>query len=87
MTKINGREFSRLLYVAEDVIVVDVITEKNVRSVQSGYGLYPKSLPELLGKKFMKDYQKREGGPRLFFLEHIWLLYNEYQSIISWKDS
>ena len=67
MTKINGREFSRLLYVAENVIVVDVITEKNVRSVRSGYGLYSKYLPELLGKKFMKDYQKREGDLACFF--------------------
>lgn len=71
MTKINGREFSRLLYVAEDVIVVDVITEKNVRSVRSGYGLCPKYLPELLGKKFMKDYRKREGDLACFFRAYL----------------
>ena len=49
-SKIKGREFSRSLYVAEDVKTSDVVTEKNVRSVRPGYGLHPKYLPEMLGK-------------------------------------
>lgn len=57
---IKGREFSRSLYVAEDVKTGDVVTEKNVRSVRPGYGLHPKFLPEVLGKKFVKDCQKGE---------------------------
>ena len=57
-SKIKGREFSRSLYVAEDMKAGDVITEQNVRSVRPGYGLHPKYLPELLGKKIVKDYQK-----------------------------
>lgn len=59
-TKIKGREFSRSLYVAEDVKVGDVVTEKNVRSVRPGYGLHPKFLSEILGKKFIKDCQMGE---------------------------
>ena len=59
-TKIKGREFCRSLYVAEDVKAGDVITEKNVRSVRPGYGLHPKYLPEVLGKKFVKDCKKGE---------------------------
>ena len=59
-TKIKGREFSRSLYVAEDVKSGDVITEKNVRSVRPGLGLHPKYLPEVLGKKFVKDCKKGE---------------------------
>lgn len=59
-SKIKGREFSRSLYVAEDVMAGDVVTEKNVRSVRPGYGLHPKYLPEVLGKKFVKDCQKGE---------------------------
>ena len=59
-TTIKGREFSRSLYVAEDVKAGDVVTEKNVRSVRPGYGLHPKYLPEVLGKKFVKDCQKGE---------------------------
>ena len=59
-SKIKGREFSRSLYVAEDVKAGDVVTEKNVRSVRPGYGLHPKYLPEVLGKKFVKDCQTGE---------------------------
>ena len=58
--KIKGREFSRSLYVAEDVKAGDVVTEKNGRSVRPGYGLHPKYLPEVLGKKFVKDCKKGE---------------------------
>lgn len=56
-TKIKGREFSRSLYVAEDVKAGDVVTEKNVRSVRPGYGLHPKYLADMLGQKFVKDCQ------------------------------
>ena len=59
-SKIKGREFSRSLYVAEDVKKGDVVTEQNVRSVRPGYGLHPKYLPEVLGKKFVKDCQNGE---------------------------
>ncbi len=57
---IKGREFSRSLYVAEDVKAGDRITEKNVRSVRPGYGLHPKHLPELLGRRFARDAEKGE---------------------------
>ena len=59
-SKIKGRKFSRSLYVAEDVKAGDVVTEKNVRSVRPGYGLHPKYLSEILGKKFVKDCQMGE---------------------------
>ena len=59
-SKIKGREFSRSLYVAEDVKAGDVVTEKNVRSVRPGYGLHPKYLPEVFKKKFVKDCQMGE---------------------------
>ena len=57
-SKIKGREFSRSLYVADDVKAGDVITEKNVKSVRPGYGLHPKYLPELLGKETTRDLNK-----------------------------
>lgn len=56
----GSRTACRSLYVAEDVKAGDVVTEKNVRSVRPGYGLHPKYLPEVLGKKFVKDCEKGE---------------------------
>lgn len=56
--QIKGRQFSRSLYVAEDMKAGDVITEKNVRSVRPSYGLHPKYLPEILGKKVNRDLTK-----------------------------
>ena len=50
--------FSRSLYVAEDMNPGDMITEKNVRSVRPGFGLHPKYLPELLGKKVNRNIEK-----------------------------
>lgn len=50
-TKIKGREFSRSLYVAEDIKAGDLITEKNVRSVRPGYGEHPRYLSSVLGKQ------------------------------------
>jgi len=61
-SKIKGREYNRSLYVAEDVKAGDVITEKNVRSVRPGYGLHPKYLNQILGKKVNRDLKK---GTRL----------------------
>lgn len=58
ITQISGREFSRSLYVAEDIKKGVVITENNVRSVRPGYGLHPKYLPEILGKRVNRDLKK-----------------------------
>lgn len=57
---IKGREFSRSLYVAEDMKAGDIITERNVRSVRPGYGLAPKYLPEIIGKRVNRDLAKGE---------------------------
>ena len=56
--RIKGREGCRSLYVAEDMKVGDIITEQNVRSVRPGYGLHPKYLPEILGKRVNRDLEK-----------------------------
>ncbi len=63
-SQIKGRTACRSLYVAENVKAGDVITEKNVRSVRPGFGLHPKYLLEVLGKKFVKDCER---GTRFSF--------------------
>lgn len=55
---IDGRRFCRSLYVAEDIGKGQTITERNVRSVRPGFGLHPKYLEEILGKKVNADLKK-----------------------------
>ena len=58
--EIVGRHSCRSLYVAEDVKKGEVFTEKNVRSVRPGYGLHPKYLYNILGKKASRDLKMGE---------------------------
>jgi pseudaminic acid synthase len=55
---LKSREFSRSLFISEEVKSGDIITPKNVRSVRPGFGLAPKHLKEILGKTFKADYVK-----------------------------
>ena len=57
----SGKVFSRSLYVTEPISAGEKITEKNVRSVRPGFGLHPKYLNEIIGKKTNKDLDK--GDP------------------------
>jgi len=52
---LKSREFSRSLFIAEDVKGGELITDKNVRSVRPGFGLAPKHLKEIMGKRFKTD--------------------------------
>jgi len=58
--KKKNRQFSRSLYVGEDIKKGDIFTEKNIRSVRPGYGMHPKHLQDILGKKAKKDYNFAE---------------------------
>ena len=58
----KGRDFSRSLYVVEDIKKGEIITEKNIRSIRPGFGLHPKFLPKLLGKSVIRNIYK---GDRL----------------------
>jgi len=54
----KGRDFSRSLYVVEDIKKGDVITDSNVRSIRPGFGMHPKYLKDILGKKVNRDLKK-----------------------------
>ncbi len=57
ISTIKGRDYSRSLYVAENIRKGEIITEQNVRSVRPGFGAHPKYLPELIGKKVNQDLE------------------------------
>jgi len=54
----KGRDFSRSLYIAEDIKAGEIFTEKNLRSVRPGFGLHPKYYNQLLGKKATTHLEK-----------------------------
>jgi pseudaminic acid synthase len=54
----KGKDFSRSLYIVEDMKEGDVLTEKNLRSIRPGFGLHPKYYNEILGKKVNRDYER-----------------------------
>ena len=60
----SQRDFSRSLYVAEDIEEGELFTEVNIRSVRPGFGLQPKYFRAILGKQANKDLTK--GTPMSF---------------------
>jgi len=65
--KMKSRQFSRSLFIAEDVLEGDILTELNVRSVRPGFGLHTSYLNDILGETFNGNYSK--GTP--LSLNHI----------------
>ena len=61
--KKKSRQFSRSLFVVQDVKMGEKITNENVRSIRPGYGMHPKHLSEIIGKEFTKNIKK--GTPLL----------------------
>lgn len=64
--KKKSREFSRSLFVVEDVKAGDIISEENIRSVRPAYGLHPKYYDMVIGKTYERDIKK--GTPLDFDL-------------------
>ncbi|MFA6188548.1 MAG: pseudaminic acid synthase [Sulfuricurvum sp.] len=57
---LKSREFSRSLFVAEDIEIGEILTKINIRSVRPGFGLPPKYLPTIIGKKATRLLSKGE---------------------------
>lgn len=53
-----NREFSRSLFVVRDIKKGDIITDDNIRSIRPGFGLHPKYLKDIIGKKVKKDLKR-----------------------------
>ncbi len=54
----KGREFSRSLFVVEDVKKGEVFTEKNIRSIRPGFGLHPEYTKKIIGKRARRDIKR-----------------------------
>ena len=52
------RPFRRSLYIVEDIAAGGELTPLNCRSIRPGYGLPPKHLPAVLGRRAAKDIKK-----------------------------
>lgn len=56
--QIKGKDFSRSLYVVETITEGELFSEKNVRSIRPGFGLHPKYLHQIIGKKSNQNIEK-----------------------------
>lgn len=54
----KSREFARSLFVVKEIKPGERFTEENVRSIRPGFGLAPKHLGEVLGKKSKAHIQR-----------------------------
>jgi len=63
---IKNREFSRSLFVVEDMKAGEIFTERNLRSIRPGFGLHTRYRPEILGKKARIDIKR--GTPLNFIM-------------------
>lgn len=51
----GSRSLRRSLFVVDDVRAGEAFTERNVRSIRPGYGLHTRHLPEVLGRRAVRD--------------------------------
>jgi pseudaminic acid synthase len=54
----KSRVFRRSIFIIKDVKAGEVFTNENVRSIRPGYGLAPKHLKEVLGRRATRDIQR-----------------------------
>lgn len=60
-SELESRRLRRSLYISENVLKGEIVSNSNVRAVRPGYGISPKFLPEVLGKTFNSNYSA--GSP------------------------
>ncbi len=65
-SKKNNRLLSRSLFFVEDIKENEEITEKHVRSIRPSYGIEPKYIEHIIGRKAIRDIKK--GTPVTFEL-------------------
>lgn len=58
----KGKDFARSLYIVENIKKGEVFSKKNIKSIRPGFGLHPKYLEKIIGKKSTQNLTK---GSRL----------------------
>lgn len=56
--KEKGRRFSRSLFVVKDIKAGELFDEDNIRAIRPGFGLHPRYLKDILGKRARYDLKK-----------------------------
>jgi len=54
----KSRVFRRSLFVVKDMKAGEMFTEENVRSIRPGYGLHPRHLNDVLGRRAARDIKR-----------------------------
>ena len=54
----KGREFSRSLFVVKDIKSGEIFTKDSIKSIRPGFGLPPKHLKDIIGKKATTDIKR-----------------------------
>jgi len=57
----KGRQFARSLYIVKDIKKGEKFTRENIKAIRPGFGLHPKYLPQIIGKKACKDLKRGEA--------------------------
>ena len=65
----KGKDFSRSLYVVQDVKEGEVFTEQNIRSIRPGFGLHPKNYFSVLGKTATMDVSRGSRLEEVMFIK------------------
>lgn len=51
----TGKQFARSLYVVREIKKGEKFTKENIKAIRPGYGLHPKYLPQIIGKRAARD--------------------------------
>ena len=54
----SNLKFRRSLYAVQDINKGDLITNENIKSIRPGYGMHPKNITSVIGKKANRDIKR-----------------------------
>ena len=67
--QIKGKDFSRSLYIVEDIKKGEKLTQQKLKSIRPGFGLHPKFYNSLIGKTVNQDIEKGTAMSLQYIIE------------------